>query len=451
MRIFAPSNKVRMNITKEQIDDLNAVVKVAIAKDDYQDKVLSILKDYRKTANIPGFRKGHVPMGLVQKQYGMAVRVDEVNKLLQDALGKFLTEEKIDVLGNPLPKNQEDFDWNQDDYTFEFDLGMAPKFDINLQPKKAITAYQITADDTMIDNQILSIQKQYGKLVFKNEVSVDDEVTGSFKNEEVGIEATTTLEIKRLKGKKNEKAFSGARVGDVITVKSKALFEEPGDYQAHLKISEDKAKELNADLAFTITEVNNRELADLDQELFDKLFGKDTVKSVTELREKIKEDAERQFVQQSDQQLMNDVTERLIEDTKFDLPGEFLQRWIQSTGEKEMSLDDAKAEYERSEKGLRYQLIEGKIVNDNKLQVTFDELKDYAKDMIKSQMMQYGQMNPEDKELEDIAARILGNQDEVKRLSEQLMNVKMLNFFKENVKLKTKKVTFDQFVKEAYN
>ena len=232
---------------------------------------------------------------------------------------------------------------------------------------------------------------------------------------------------------------------------TKSLFEEGADYQTHLKINEDKAKELNAEVSFEVTEINNRELAELDQELFDKLFGKDVVKSVTELKDKIKEDAERQFVQQSDQQLMNDVTEHLINETKFDLPSEFLQRWIQSTGEKEMSSEEAKEEYERSEKGLRYQLIEGKIVSDNKLQVTFDELKDYAKEMIKSQMMQYGQMNPEDKELEDIAARILGNQEEVKRLSEQLMNVKMLSFFKENVKLKTKKVTFDQFVKEVYN
>jgi len=240
-------------------------------------------------------------------------------------------------------------------------------------------------------------------------------------------------------------------VGDIVVVKTKNLFEESADYQTHLKIDESRANELNAELSFQVTEINNRELADLDQELFDKLFGKDVVKSATELKEKIKEDAERQFVQQSDQQLMNDVTEHLIEETKFDLPGDFLQRWIQSTGEKEMSSDEAKEEYERSEKGLRYQLIEGKIIADNKLQVTFDELKDYAKSMIKSQMMQYGQMNPEDKELEDIAARILGNQEEVKRLSEQLMNVKMLNFFKENVKLKTKKVTFDQFVKEVYN
>ena len=451
MRIFAPSNTVRMNVTKEQIDDLNAIVKVAIAKDDYQDKVLSILKDYRKTANIPGFRKGHVPMGLVQKQYGMAVRVDEVNKLLQDALSKFLTEEKIDVLGNPLPKNQEDFDWNQEDYTFEFDLGMAPKFEINLQPKKGIPAYEITADDKMIENQITTIRKQYGKLVSKKEATKEDEVTGKFINEEAGIDNPTTLELKRLKGKKNLGAFVGAKVGETVVVKTKGLFAEGADYQTHLKINEEEAKSLNAEILFEITEINNRELANLDQELFDKLFGKDVIKTATALKEKIKEDAERQFVQQSDQQLMNDVTEHLISETKFDLPSKFLQRWIQSTGEKEMSLEDAEEEYTRSEKGLRYQLIEGKIVNDHKLQVTFDELKNYAKDMIKSQMMQYGQLNPEDKELEDIAARILANQDEVKRLSEQLMNVKMLNFFKENVKLKTKKVTFDQFVKEVYN
>lgn len=440
-----------MNVTKEQIDDLNAVVKVAIAKDDYQDKVLSILKEYRKTANIPGFRKGHVPMGLVQKQYGKAVRVDEVNKLIQEALGKFLQEQKIDILGNPLPKNQEEFDWDQDDYSFEFDLGMAPKFDLNLQPKKAINAYHIIADDKMIKNHIRTMQKQYGKIVAKDTVEKNDEVTGVFTNEEEEIESTTTFEVSRLKGKRNLNAFLDAKVGDEVTVKTKGLFQEAPDYQTYLKISEDQAAERNTTVVFKITEINNRILADLDQELFDKLYGKDAVKTVTELEERIKQDAERQFVQQSDQQLMNDVTEHLIENTKFDLPADFLQRWIQSTGEQEMTLEEAKEEYNRSEKGLRYQLIEGKIIEDHKLQVTFEELKDYAKDMIKAQMMQYGNMNPEDKELEDIAARIMGNQEEVKRLSEQLKNVKMLKFFKESVKLKTKKLSFEQFVKEVYN
>lgn len=440
-----------MNITKEQIDDLNAVVKVEIVKDDYSDKVESILKDYRKTANIPGFRKGHVPMGLVKKQYGMAVRVDEVNKLLQDALGKFLTEEKLDVLGNPLPKNQEGFDWDKEDYNFEFELGMAPKFDINLKPKKAINSYKIIVDDKMVNNQITTIQKQYGKLISQDTVVKEGEVTGTFLNEDAGIESTTTFEVGQLKGKKNTTAFIDAKPGDVITVKTKGLFEEAATYQAALKISEEEAIDLNKEVSFTLTETNILEKAELDQELFDKLFGKDVVKSVTELKAKIKEDGERQFVQQSDQQLMNDVTEHLIEETKFELPGDFLARWIQNTGEKPMTEEEAKAEYERSEKGLRWQLIEGKIVTENELQVTFEELKAYAKEMIKGQMMQYGQMNPEEKELDDIAARILGNQEEVKRLSEQLMNQKMLTFFKENVKLKEKEVTFDQFVKEVYN
>lgn len=440
-----------MNITKEQIDDLNAIVKVDIAKDDYQDKVETILKDYRKTANIPGFRKGHVPMGLVQKQYGMAVRVDEVNKILQDALGKYLTEEKLDVLGNPLPKNQEGFDWSVDDYSFEFELGMAPKFDINLSPKKAIVSYEIYADDTMIENQLTTIQKQYGKLTSQTEVVKDSEVTGAFVNEELELDNTATFEIGQLKGKKNTDAFLGAKAGDVITVKTKSLFSDGQSYQNAFKKTEEEAKELNAEVTFTITEVNARELAEFDQDLFDKLYGKDAVKTVTELKEKMKEDASKQFQQQSDQQLMNAVTEGLIEETKFDLPSDFLQKWIQSTGENPMTTEEAIEEYNRSEKGLRYQLIEGKIIQDNSLQVTFEELKEYSKDLIKGQMMQYGQMNPEDKELEEIAARILGNQEEVKRLSEQLMNQKMLSFFKEKVNLKTKKVTFDEFVKEVYN
>lgn len=440
-----------MNISKEQIDDLNAIVKVEIVKEDYNDKVESILKNYRKTANIPGFRKGHVPMGMVKKQYGMAVRVDEVNKLLQETLSKFLTEEKLDVLGNPLPKNQEGFNWDVDDYNFEFELGMAPKFDVNLTPKKGITSYTIKVDDKMVDNQVTTIRKQYGKLISQAEVAKDSEVTGSFVNEEAGIENTTTFEVSELKGKKNTDAFVGAKAGDVIKLKTKSLFAEAGSYQTALKISEEEAKDLNTEVSFTITETNKREQADLDQELFDKLFGKDIVKSATELKDKIKEDGERQFVQQSDQQLMNAVTETLIEETAFDLPSDFLTRWIQSSGEKPLTEEEAKEEFAKSEKGLRWQLIEGRLIADNKLQVTFDELKDYSKDMIKAQMAQYGQMNPEDKELEDIAARILGNQEEVKRLSEQLMNVKMLTFFKENVKLKNKEVTFDQFVKEVYN
>ncbi len=439
-----------MNITRENIDKLNAVVKVDIEKNDYSDKVEKILADYRKTANIPGFRKGHVPMGLVKKQYGKAVLVDEVNKLLQDALNKYLTEEKLDVLGNPLPKAQDDLDWDADAFSFEFELGLAPEFEVKLKSKKAITHYIITADKKMIDNQVETIQKQYGKLVAKKVVEEGDEITGVFKNEEEGIENSTTLDVSKFKGKTNAKKFIGAKIGDVIELKTKGLYSDDHDLMNALKVPHDKAHGLNIPVTFEITEVNTRELADLDQELFDKLFGKGIVTSVTELKEKIKEDAEKQFLQQSEQKLLNDVTESLVENTKFDLPAEFLQRWIQSAGEEPLDADQAKEEYEKSEKSMRYQLIEGKIMQDNNIKVDFEDLKAYSREMIKGQMAQFGQMNPTDKELDDIAARVLSNQEEVKRLSEQLISQKLLELYKEKANLKTKEITYEDFVKEVY-
>ena len=439
-----------MNITRENIDTLNAVIKLDISKEDYGDKVEKILTDYRKTANIPGFRKGHVPMGMVKKQYGKAVLIDEVNKLIQDALSKYLVEEKLDVLGNPLPKAQDDLDWNSDSFSFEFELGLAPNFDVKLTSKKPLKHYKIIADKKMIDDQVKHLQKQYGKIIAKQEVSQDDEITGVFKNEEHDIENSTTITLDKIKGKANAKKFIGAKVGDVITLKTKGLFNEDQDVINMLKVSDDAAKGLNVEVTFTVNEVNARELAGLDQDFFDKLFGKDNVKSATELREKIKEDAEKQFVQQSDQKLLNDVTEFLVENTKFDLPSNFLQKWIQTAGDEELDENQAKEEYEKSEKSMRYQLIEGKLVTENNLQVNFDELKEFSKKMIIGQMAQFGQMNPSDKELDDIAARVLSNKEEVKRLSEQLTSQKLLTFYKEKANLKIKELPYDKFVKEVY-
>jgi len=439
-----------MNITKEQIDDLNAVVKVAITKDDYQEKVNSILSDYRKQANIPGFRKGHVPMGLIKKQYGKAVLVDEVNKLLQDNLNKYLTEEKLDVLGNPLPKQQDNFDWDKEELAFEFELGLAPDFEVSLKTEKPITQYKIVADKKMVNEQVERIQKQYGKLISKDQVDKNDEVTGTLKNEEEEIDNKATLELDKIKSKKALGALKGKKVGDVATLKSKGLFKEDYLVSSVFGISQEKATDLDIEASFVIEEINEREPALLDQELFDKLFGKDEIKSEKELKERIKEDSEKQFEQQSDQKLLNDVTEYFIENTKFELPAGFLTKWIQMTGEEPLSEEQANEEYEKSEKGLRYQLIEGKIIKENGIQVQFDELKEFAKGFIKSQMAQFGQLNPQEEELDNIAARVLGNQDEVKRLSEQLMSQKLLKLYKDKANLKIKEVTYENFVKEVY-
>lgn len=442
--------EISMNIQKEQIDELNAIVKVAITKDDYSDKVDKILKDYKKQANIPGFRKGQVPMGLIKKQYGKAVLVDEVNKLLQDNLNKYLTEEKLDVLGNPLPKQQDNFNWEAEDFSFEFELGLAPNFEVALKTKKPITHYKIVADKKMIDEQVDRIIKQYGKLISKSEVGKNDELTGTFRNEEEEIDHKSNLEMSKVKSKKAIDGLRGKKVGDTVILKTKGLFKEDYLLSGALGIQKEKAEKLNIEVSFTLEEINERESANLDQELFDKLFGKDAITSEKELRERIKEDSEKQFEQQADQKLLNDVTERLIETIKFDLPSGFLKKWIQTTGEKSLSEEEANDEYEKSEKGLRYQLIEGKIIKDNGIEIQFDELKEFAKGFIKSQMAQYGQLNPQEEELDNIATRVLGNQEEVKRLSEQLMSQKLISLYKEKANLKKKEVTYDNFVKEVY-
>ena len=440
-----------MEITKKDIDSLNAVLTVAVKEEDYSGKVQKILTDYRKTANIPGFRKGHVPMGMVKKQYGKAVLVEEVNKILQEALHNYLTEEKLDVLGNPLPKNDTQIDWDTPDFSFDFELGLSPQFEVDVVGKKAINHYNIVADDKMINDQVTSIRKQYGKLIAKNEVEKNDEITGVFTNEEKGIDKNTSFPLEIIKGKTQVKKFIGAKVGDVLVLKTKGLFADDHQNQTYLDVSNDESQGLDIEVNFKIKEVNQREMAELNQDFFDKIFGKDLVKTEKELKAKIKEDAERQFVQQSDQKLMDEVVESLISNTKFDLPGEFLTRWIQSSGEKPMTEEEAKVEYEKSEKGLRFQLIEGKIRKDNDIQVSFEELKDHSKNLIRGQMAQYGQANPSEEELDSIAARIMSNQEEVKKLSEQLNSQKLLKFFKETTKLKTKEITYDKFIKEAYS
>lgn len=439
-----------MQISKEQLDDLNALVTIAVEKQDYAEKVEKVLGDYRKKANIPGFRKGHVPMSLVKKQYGKAVLVDEINKLLQDALEKYLTEEKLDVLGNPLPKPQDHLNWDEEKFTFEFEIGLAPDFEIPLKPGKKVTWHKILPEEKQIDEQIANIRKHYGKLVSHDKAEKDTEIKVRFTNSEEQIEATRTVEWEKFH-KNAQKVLKNATIGQEFSIGAQELFAETHDLMHFLGISHNKAHELKADIQLKIEEVNKRELAELNQELFDKLFGEGKVNSEEKLRATLKEDFEKQLSQQSDQQLLNDMTQYLLDNTSFSLPENFLQKWIQQTGEKPLSEQEAAEEYKKSEKGLRYQLIENKLIKENEgLKVTYQDLKDQAKTLIAGQMAQFGQNNVEDAQLEEIAGRILSNQDEVKRLSEMVFNVKLIKFFKENCGLKEKEITYGNFIKEVY-
>jgi len=438
-----------MKVSRKNIDKLNSLLSIEVVKKDYESNVDKVLVDYKKRANIPGFRKGHTPIGLIKKQYGLSVKVDEVNKVIQKALSDFLTAEKLAILGNPIPKENKKLDWNSDDMTFEFEIGLSPEFEVSLKNKKAIESFQIEADTKMIDSQIENIQNQYGKLVSKNSISDGFEINGSFINKELNVDSTTTFQLKNIKGKANIGSIKRMKIGEVITLKTNGLFVKDSDLDFHLKLNDDNKGEINH-VDFNLKEINEKIPADLDQDLFDKLFGKDTIKSVTELRGKLKADAEKNFVNQSDQKLLNDVTEYLIDNTKFNLPEKFLMKWMETAGENKLSKEDAEAEFKKSEKGLRYQLIESKIIENNKIKIDLDQIKVFSKDLIKTQMMQYGQMNPEEKELESISQRILSNKDEVKRISDQLLSQKLITLFKSELKFKTKKVSYDKFVEMAY-
>lgn len=439
-----------MNITREQVDALNAIVKVAVAKEDYTEKVEKVLADYKKNASIPGFRKGAVPMSLIKKQYEKAVMADEVNKLLQESLNNYLVEEKLDILGNPLPKVTEDFSWDAEELTFEFELGLAPDFKVDLSAKNSIIDYKIIADDALLDEQVERIQKQYGKLIPQEVVAEGNEVKGTFVNEEKGINNTTVVTSDIFKDKKAAKALVGKKIGDVVTFKTKGLFDDDHKLMDYLKVNHDDVHGLDVEVQFTIEGIDAVEKAELNQELFDKLFGEGAVTSVEDLKAKIKEDAEAQFAQQADQKFLNDVTDFLIESTKFDLPAEFLKRWIQTVGETPLTPEQAEAEYAKSEKGLRYQLIENKVIAENDLQIQFEELKDFTSGLIKRQMAQFGQLNPSDEEVDGIVARVLSNQDEIKRVSDQVMSQKMLSLFKDKVKAKVKEVNYQDFIKAMY-
>ena len=275
------------------------------------------------------------------------------------------------------------------------------------------------------------------------------EINGIFTNEEFGVNNPSTFQLKNLKGKSNIEAFKNLKTGESLDLKTKKLFNEDSDLSFHLKLNDQNKDQVNQ-VKFLLNEINERQPADLDQNLFDKLFGKDAIKSVTEFKDKLKSDAEANFVNQTDQKLLNDINDYLIENTKFDLPDIFLKKWMMTAGENKLSEEEAEEEYIKSEKGLRYQLIEAKIIDENEIKIDFEQIKDFSKDLIKTQMKQYGQNSPEEKELESISQRILSNKDEVKRISDQLLSKKLIDLFKSNLKFKNNKVSYEKFIEMAY-
>ena len=367
-----------MNITQEKTGNLNAVVKIKIAPADYTGKVEKAIKDQAKKAQLPGFRKGMVPAAHIKKMYGKSILVEEVNNLLNDTLSNYIAEQKIEILGQPLPKmdDEREFKWdNTDDFEFDYELGLAPAFDVNLSSKDKFTEYVIKADQETLESRIKNIRRSYGKMT-NPEVSADDDVLYAELNQvtedgtavEGGITSTASVRLDQIKDKKILKSLIGLKKDDEVTIDIQKAFEDAAVIAKALNISEEEAAALKANFKLHVKNVNRLEESDLNQEFFDKLFGEGTVTDEAGFKAKITEEVEGMFKQDAERKLSNDIYEALLAKHTFELPDEFLRRWLKATNEK--LTDEELAEgYDDFAKNLKWTLIENKIIKDNSIEM----------------------------------------------------------------------------------
>lgn len=444
-----------MNVIRQDIDALNAELKVKVAPEDYQNKVKATLEKYRKTAKIPGFRPGNVPFGMIEKQYGRSVLAEELNKLVNDSLYKFIQENNIEVLGNPIPKEGADVvgDFAKPDvFEFDFQIGLSPKFDIPLSSSSKFDYVKVKIDDELVGKQIEDLRRRYGKLTSAETVSEKDMVLGQFVElnedgsiKEGGILHSSTISMEFISDKPTEKALLGAKVGDKVQVNPAHVSRGGKDTAAMLGISEAQLTDVSNLFQVNITEIKRMEMADLNQELFDKLFGEGAVTSEKELKAKISEDLGNMFVQDSDRLLTKTIYNELLSSTKIELPDTFLKRWIKLSNEKPISDDQIASEYDGYAKSLRWQLIQGTIFKNNNIKLDNQEAVEYTKALLVNNYAQYGIPAPEDKELTKSALEVLQNKEEANRIYDMLAESKLMHYFKSTVKLNEKEVSFDAF------
>ena len=448
-----------MKITQSKTKDLMATLKVEVVEKDYRENVDKILKDYRKTAVMPGFRKGKTPMSIINKKYKTAVTVEEVNKILQDEMYKHISENKVNVLGSPMPKKSEKvIDWEKDnDFNFEFEIGLAPDFDVKITKKDKLNYYNIKADEKLLNQYCNDIAKRYGKmgnieisekddLVFCNieQLDVDGDVM------ENGIKNEATVSMDFIADKKIKKQFVGVKPDDILKINVNKAFTNHSDLGAMLNVKHEAIHNLSSEeFQFTVKNINRLTPAELDVELFDKVYGEGNVKTLKAFRDKIKEEAEISFVAESDRMLKNDVVTYLLEKTNFDIPDDFLKRWLGQTSEKPITLEQIESEYDRYSKSLKWQLIENKINENFDIKIEQEEILAQAKTLISGQMMQYGQPVLDDEKLNEIADSILKKEKERKKIIDQLYDQKSLTVYKDNFKLVDNDISYDDFVKLA--
>ena len=448
-----------MDILENKIDELNRVLTVKIVADDYKESYETSLKKHRKQINLPGFRPGQVPTSVVKKKYGPSILAEEIDKLLNDALQSHIKNNELNILGNPLPKSDENntIDWNEPkDMEFSFEIGLAPNFEVELNGKTKFTFNKVKIDDELVGKQINDFAKRYGKLIPIDKSEEKDMIWATFteldendKPLEGGFTHSSTVAIEYIEDKKVQKKLIGLKSGDVLIIDPKTISRGETDMGAMLGITKEKAAAYTGNVELKVTEVKRMEPAEVNQELIDKVYGPGVVEGETAMREKIANELTMMFAQDSDRLFKRDLADKLIEKLGLQLPEDFLKRWIVSSNKNEVTMEQVEAEFEDYKRSLQWQLIENKIIKDNNIKVEFEEVINHTKNLLGNQYAQYGMMVPVDEELTATAKKVLENREEATKLYEQLYDLKVINFLKTTVKLEEKELSYDDFVKEA--
>lgn len=445
-----------MNISRTNIDELNAVIRLSIEKGDYEATVNETLKDYRKKANMPGFRKGMVPAGLIKKMYGKAVLAEEINKILSRELSRYISEEKLQILGEPLPNETEqkpvDFD-HDETFEFVFDLGFSPAIDIDFKKVGKLPFYEIIVDEEMINNQVEAFQNRFGTYVDAETSGEKDNLIGSLKQLDAGgavIEGGIQVEeaqvsIQMVKAKKSKSVLLGKKAGDTLIFNPKTAFDNNHYLKQVLKIDDAQAEDLSSDFQLTVSKVNTFVPAELNEEMFRKSLGGTTdVTTVEQFREKIAEDLKANLGYSSDYRFLIDTKEALTNYVGMKLPKEFLKRWLVYSNEN-ITREQVDEEFDHFVKDLEWTLIKSRLAKDNNLQVSEADVVALAKETALMQFRQYGMFNVPDEYLDNYAKSILKNEEERHRLVEKKSESMVLDFIRTNAEIDLKSVTQKAF------
>lgn len=441
-----------MQINHSEIKDLTSVVTLTLTPADYEEGVTKQLRQIRQKADIPGFRKGMVPIGLIKKMYGKSVLADVLNNMIAEQLTKYIEEQKLHILGDPLPNDEltpnMDLD-NDTEFTFAFDIAVPAEFDAKLTAKNRLTHYTITVDDKMVDNQVQSYAARFGEYVDADQVAEGDVIRGTLTEQKEGgiVKENAILNPQYMADKKQAKLFNGAKVNDVITFNPMKAYQNETEVASMLDLKKEDVKDMNSDFTFAITSITRHKDAAIDAELFAKVYGADAPKDEAEFRARVKAEIEGNMAEDAKYKFGLDAKAAILKKVgEFALPEAFLRRWVEATN-KEMKKEDLDRDFPEMLNQLRWQLAKDQLMKEYEIKVEKEDVDAYAMEVARMQFMQYGMMHVEEQYLKSFADNILKDENQLRGIVERVAENKIYEHLKGVAKIEEKAISYDDFGK----